>query len=87
MANTNCSSESGPQNANGHVFTKKTFHKPTYCHHCSDMLWGLIQQGYICEGRQPRRTRKHHYPVLCIMCMCFYLSVLVERARERPICW
>lgn len=35
----------------GHSFSKKTFHKPTYCHHCSDMLWGLIQQGYICEGK------------------------------------
>ncbi|GJQ69530.1 hypothetical protein Trydic_g6630 [Trypoxylus dichotomus] len=33
----------------GHSFGKKTFHKPTYCHHCSDMLWGLIQQGFICE--------------------------------------
>ncbi|XP_030370889.1 diacylglycerol kinase theta isoform X5 [Scaptodrosophila lebanonensis] len=35
--------------ADGHSFVKKTFHKPTYCHHCSDLLWGLIQQGYICE--------------------------------------
>lgn len=34
----------------GHSFGKKTFHKPTYCHHCSDLLWGLIGQGYICEG-------------------------------------
>ncbi|XP_043685794.1 diacylglycerol kinase theta isoform X2 [Vespula pensylvanica] len=33
----------------GHSFSKKTFHKPTYCHNCTDMLWGLIQQGYICE--------------------------------------
>ncbi|XP_067138852.1 diacylglycerol kinase theta [Centruroides vittatus] len=33
----------------GHYFTKKIFHKPTYCHHCTDMLWGLIGQGYICE--------------------------------------
>lgn len=33
----------------GHYFTKKTFHKPTYCHHCTEMLWGLIGQGYICE--------------------------------------
>ncbi|CAN8017732.1 unnamed protein product [Ixodes persulcatus] len=33
----------------GHYFTKRTFHKPTYCHHCTDMLWGLIGQGYICE--------------------------------------
>lgn len=35
----------------GHSFGKKTFHKPTYCHHCSDLLWGLIGQGYICEGK------------------------------------
>ncbi|XP_028158661.1 beta-1,3-glucosyltransferase-like [Ostrinia furnacalis] len=33
-----------------HSFAKKTFHKPTYCHHCSDLLWGLIGQGYGCEG-------------------------------------
>jgi hypothetical protein len=34
----------------GHFFSKKTFHRPTYCHHCTDMLWGLIGQGYLCEG-------------------------------------
>ncbi|KAK3087762.1 hypothetical protein FSP39_010295 [Pinctada imbricata] len=33
----------------GHFFIKKTFHKPTYCHHCTDMLWGLIGQGFVCE--------------------------------------
>ncbi|XP_053605652.1 diacylglycerol kinase theta isoform X3 [Plodia interpunctella] len=32
-----------------HSFARKTFHKPTYCHHCSDLLWGLIGQGYGCE--------------------------------------
>ncbi|RWS29494.1 diacylglycerol kinase theta-like protein [Leptotrombidium deliense] len=37
------------QFGHGHYFTKKTFHKPTYCHHCTDMLWGLIGQGCICE--------------------------------------
>ena len=40
------------QFGHGHYFTKKTFHKPTYCHHCTDMLWGLIGQGYICEGKE-----------------------------------
>lgn len=40
----------------GHSFGKKTFHKPTYCHHCSDLLWGLIGQGYICEGTLYLRT-------------------------------
>jgi len=38
------------EHGHGHYFTKKTFHKPTYCHHCTDMLWGLIGQGYVCEG-------------------------------------
>ncbi|XP_050498768.1 diacylglycerol kinase theta isoform X6 [Diabrotica virgifera virgifera] len=42
-------SQEQPPAAHGHSFCKKTFHKPTYCHHCSDMLWGLIQQGFICE--------------------------------------
>lgn len=37
------------QHGHGHFFSKKTFHKPTYCHHCTDMLWGLIGQGCICE--------------------------------------
>ncbi|CAH0552915.1 unnamed protein product [Brassicogethes aeneus] len=39
-----------PPAAHGHCFGKKTFHKPTYCHHCGDMLWGLRQQGFTCEG-------------------------------------
>ena len=38
----------------GHSFIKKTFHKPTNCHYCGDLLWGLMGQGYICEG-EPRR--------------------------------
>lgn len=42
-----------PENeqGHGHSFIKKTFHKPTYCHHCTLMLWGLIGQGYVCEGK------------------------------------
>lgn len=39
-----------------HSFGRKTFHKPTYCHHCSDLLWGLIGQGYICEGPYLQNT-------------------------------
>lgn len=33
----------------GHRFVRKTFTRPTYCHHCTDMLWGLMNQGLICE--------------------------------------
>ena len=34
----------------GHCFKRKTFRKPTYCHHCSDLLWGLTNQGLQCSG-------------------------------------
>ncbi|XP_078382985.1 diacylglycerol kinase theta-like isoform X2 [Oculina patagonica] len=33
----------------GHRFSRKSFTRPTYCHHCTDMLWGLTHQGLICE--------------------------------------
>ena len=45
-----CGSQEYYDRGHGHYFVKKTFHKPTYCHHCTDMLWGLIQQGLVCEG-------------------------------------
>ncbi|KAL7642543.1 UNVERIFIED_CONTAM: hypothetical protein RMT77_007104 [Armadillidium vulgare] len=32
-----------------HCFAKRTFHKPVYCHHCTDLLWGIIGQGFTCE--------------------------------------
>lgn len=34
----------------GHYFVRKTFGKPTYCHHCCDKIWGMLTQGYACEG-------------------------------------
>ena len=34
----------------GHDFKKRSFYKPTYCQHCSEMLWGFMNQGYQCEG-------------------------------------
>lgn len=34
----------------GHRFERKTFTRPTYCHHCTDLLWGLTNQGLICES-------------------------------------
>lgn len=34
----------------GHYFKRKTFHKPTYCNYCSDLLWGLTNQGMQCNG-------------------------------------
>ncbi|ESO02945.1 hypothetical protein HELRODRAFT_81183 [Helobdella robusta] len=47
--NNNASVGADVERGYGHFFIKKTFHRPTYCHHCTDMLWGLIGQGYVCE--------------------------------------
>ncbi|KHJ40318.1 hypothetical protein D918_09624 [Trichuris suis] len=33
----------------GHFFVRKNFGKPTHCHHCCELLWGILSQGYICE--------------------------------------
>ncbi|XP_012276766.1 diacylglycerol kinase theta isoform X1 [Orussus abietinus] len=38
-----------PPASHGHSFSKRTFHKPTYCHSCTDILWGIIQPGFICD--------------------------------------
>ena len=38
-------------NINGHAFKKTTFKKPTYCHHCSEFLWGLALQGVKCLSK------------------------------------
>lgn len=39
----------------GHQFVKKTFFQPTFCHHCTELLWGLKGQGMICSGLQAAR--------------------------------
>ena len=33
----------------GHRFERVSFKKPTYCHTCSEFLWGLSYQGVQCE--------------------------------------
>ena len=48
-ASTSLTAGQYDQYGHGHFFSKKTFHRPTYCNHCSDLLWGLIGQGCICE--------------------------------------
>lgn len=37
--------------AAGHWLKKVTLTKPTYCHSCSDFIWGLV--GFLCEGKTP----------------------------------
>lgn len=33
----------------GHSFLKKTFTRPTNCHQCSEYVWGIVSQGFVCE--------------------------------------
>lgn len=33
----------------GHSFRRVTLTKPTFCHYCTDFIWGLA--GYQCEGK------------------------------------
>lgn len=37
--------------APGHCFRKVTLTKPTFCHSCSDFIWGIV--GFLCEGKTP----------------------------------
>ena len=72
--NTDCTNTNQPPYENyGHFFVKKTFHKPTYCHHCVEMLWGLIGQGYYCEGITKKYKGNFILFYSCLS-MQFYLS-------------
>ena len=42
----------------GHEFKKRSFYRPTYCQHCSELLWGLMNQGYQCTGKKCRILRE-----------------------------
>ncbi|XP_057560862.1 diacylglycerol kinase theta isoform X3 [Hippopotamus amphibius kiboko] len=47
--------------APGHSFRKVTLTKPTFCHLCSDFIWGLA--GILCDGQGP--THGALIPVVC----------------------
>jgi hypothetical protein len=34
-----------------HDFHETTYFKPTFCVHCTGLLWGLIKQGWKCKGK------------------------------------
>ncbi|XP_076580557.1 protein kinase D4 isoform X2 [Chaetodon auriga] len=33
-----------------HSLVVQSYRAPTFCHHCGEMLWGLVRQGLKCEG-------------------------------------
>ncbi|XP_069578360.1 protein kinase D4 [Brachyistius frenatus] len=33
-----------------HILVVHSYRSPTFCHHCGEMLWGLVRQGLKCDG-------------------------------------
>ncbi|KAM8900542.1 protein kinase D4 isoform 2-T2 [Spinachia spinachia] len=33
-----------------HALVVHSYRTPTFCHHCGEMLWGLVRQGLKCDG-------------------------------------
>ncbi|XP_068443667.1 protein kinase D4 isoform X2 [Clinocottus analis] len=33
-----------------HTLVVHSYRTPTFCHHCGEMLWGLVRQGLKCDG-------------------------------------
>uniref|UniRef100_A0A8C6V0I4 Phorbol-ester/DAG-type domain-containing protein n=1 Tax=Neogobius melanostomus TaxID=47308 RepID=A0A8C6V0I4_9GOBI len=33
-----------------HSLVVQSYRTPTFCHHCGEMLWGLVRQGLKCTG-------------------------------------
>ncbi|XP_034413168.1 serine/threonine-protein kinase D3-like isoform X1 [Cyclopterus lumpus] len=33
-----------------HTLVVQSYRIPTFCHHCGEMLWGLVRQGLKCDG-------------------------------------
>ncbi|OWR42514.1 hypothetical protein KGM_204108 [Danaus plexippus plexippus] len=77
--------QAAPAPQRTHSFAKKTFHKPTYCHHCSDLLWGLIGQGYGCEGVS-RKVSRVTYSSRSEPCRSTVI-VVIDRAVLYEVFW
>lgn len=39
-----------------HSLRVQSYRTPTFCHHCGEMLWGLVRQGLKCDGKVSSRT-------------------------------
>ena len=49
---------SPPSCDTGHEFERKSYLKPTCCHYCTEMLWGIKGQGQQCKGSVLVFTRR-----------------------------
>ncbi|KRY54518.1 Diacylglycerol kinase theta, partial [Trichinella britovi] len=67
----------------GHFFVKKNFGKPIHCHHCCDLFWGILSQGYICE------TCNFICHEKCLKTVASFCSGIAMQLIKNPVahCW
>uniref|UniRef100_A0A5S6R0V6 Diacylglycerol kinase n=1 Tax=Trichuris muris TaxID=70415 RepID=A0A5S6R0V6_TRIMR len=67
----------------GHFFVRKNFGKPTHCHHCCELLWGILSQGYICE------TCNFVCHEKCLKTVTSFCSSVAMQLIKNPVahCW
>ncbi|XP_065897933.1 diacylglycerol kinase theta-like [Dysidea avara] len=56
----------------GHDFKRRNFFQPTYCEHCSDLLWGIKGQGFTCRVC---RFTCHEKCMNTLVTMCPHLAL------------
>ncbi|CDW55865.1 DAGK cat and RA and DAGK acc and C1 1 domain cont aining protein [Trichuris trichiura] len=67
----------------GHFFVRKNFGKPTHCHRCCELLWGILSQGYICE------TCNFVCHEKCLKTVTSFCSSVAMQLIKNPVahCW
>lgn len=54
-----------------HSLVVQSYRTPTFCHHCGEMLWGLIRQGLKCDGKVSLR----------LDATCYYGYAAIEKTE------
>lgn len=54
-----------------HSLVVQSYRTPTFCHHCGEMLWGLIRQGLKCDGKVSLRLNA----------TCYYGYAAIEKTE------
>jgi diacylglycerol kinase (ATP) len=68
----------------GHEFARKSYYKPTYCHHCSELLWGLINQGFQCSICN-MNCHERCLPLLVVDCVHVLAEKIVDPIAHKWI--